>query len=207
VAITDHSRALAMANGLDERRALEHAARIRALNGRVDGLTLLAGIECDILADGRLDLADDCLAQLDIVVASIHSHFSMDEAQMTDRVLRALECPWVDVLGHPTGRLLLKRDGYRLNIEQVVAAAARHGVAMEINCQVDRLDLNDAQARLARERGARLVISTDAHSATALGNLRWGIRMARRAWASPEDVLNTRGIEAMRALLRRNRKG
>jgi DNA polymerase (family 10) len=196
-----------MANGLDERRALEHAARIRDLNGRVDGLTLLAGIECDILADGRLDLADDCLAQLDIVVASIHSHFSMDEAQMTDRVLRALECPWVDVLGHPTGRLLLKRDGYRLNIEQVVAAAARHGVAMEINCQVDRLDLNDAQARLARERGARLVISTDAHSATALGNLRWGIRMARRAWASPEDVLNTRGIEAMRALLRRNRKG
>src|SRR5262245_5203342 len=175
IAITEHSRALAMANGLDERRALEHAARIRDVNGRFDGLTLLAGIECDILPDGRLDLADDCLAQLDLVIASIHSHFSMDEPQMTDRVLRALESPWVDVLGHPTGRLLLKRDGYRLNIEQVVAAAARHGVAMEINCQVDRLDLNDGQARLARERGVRLVISTDAHSTTALGSLRWGV--------------------------------
>ena len=205
IAITDHSRALAMANGLDERRALEHAARIRDLNHRFDGLTLLAGIECDILPDGRLDLAHDCLAQLDLVVASIHSHFSMDESQMTDRVLRALECPWVDVLGHPTGRLLLKRDPYRLNIEPIVATAARHGVAMEINCQVDRLDLNDAQARLARERGVRLVISTDAHSTTALGNLRWGIRMARRAWASPEDVLNTRGVEELRQLLRRNR--
>jgi DNA polymerase (family 10) len=205
IAITDHSRALAMANGLDERRALEHAARVRDLNGRIDGLTLLAGIECDILADGRLDLAEDCLAQLDLVIASIHSHFSMDESQMTDRVLRALECPWVDVLGHPTGRLLLKRDPYRLDIERVVAAAAAHGVAMEINCQVDRLDLNDAQARLARERGVRLVISTDAHSTTALGNLRWGVRMARRAWASPDEVLNTRGLGELRALLRRNR--
>src|SRR5918994_828746 len=102
IAITDHSKALAMANGLDEHRALEHAARVRALNGRFDGLTLLAGIECDILADGRMDLADDCLAQLDIVIASVHSHFSQDEAEMTDRVLRAIESRWVDVLGHPT---------------------------------------------------------------------------------------------------------
>jgi DNA polymerase (family 10) len=207
IAITDHSKALAMANGLDEERALEQAARIRELNGRIEGLTLLAGIECDILPDGRLDLANDCLAQLDLVVASIHSHFSLDEAQMTDRVLRALESPYVDVLGHPTGRLLLKREPYRLNVEQVLSAAARHGVAMEINCQVDRLDLNDAHARLARDRGVRLVISTDAHSVTALGNLRWGVQMARRAWATPEDVLNTRGLADMRALLRGNRAG
>lgn len=205
VAITDHSRALAMANGLDERRALEHAARIRALNGRFEGLTLLAGIECDILPDGRMDLADDCLAQLDLVVASVHSQFGMDEAQMTDRVLRALECRWVDVLAHPTGRLLLKRDGYRLHLEQVAAAAARHGVALEINCQVDRMDLGDAHARLARDRGARLVISTDAHSVAALGNQRWGLAMARRAWATPDDVLNTRSVEGLRAALRRNR--
>jgi DNA polymerase (family 10) len=205
VAITDHSKALAMANGLDERRALEHAAHVRALNGRFDGLTLLAGIECDILPDGRLDLADDCLAQLDIVVASVHSHFSQDEAQMTDRILAALECPWVDVLGHPTGRLLLKREPLRVNMELVTAAAARHGVALEINCQVDRLDLNDAHARLARERGARLVVSTDAHSAAALDNLRWGVLMARRAWLQPGDVLNTRSLEGMRGLLRRNR--
>ena len=205
VAITDHSRALAMANGLDERRALEHAARIRALNGRFEGLTLLAGIECDILPDGRMDLADDCLAQLDLVVASVHSQFGMDEAQMTDRVLRALECRWVDVLAHPTGRLLLKRDGYRLHLEQVAAAAARHGVALEINCQVDRMDLGDAHARLARDRGARLVISTDAHSVAALGNQRWGLAMARRAWATSDDVLNTRSVEGLRAALRRNR--
>ncbi len=206
IAITDHSKALAMANGLDEHRALEHAGRVRALNGRFDGLTLLAGIECDILGDGRLDLADDCLAQLDFVVASVHSQFSQDEAQMTDRLLSALECPWIDVLGHPTGRLLLKRDPLRINIEQVTAAAARHGVALEMNCQVDRLDLNDAHARLARDRGVRLVISTDAHSVTALGNLRWGVHMARRAWLGPNDVLNTRDLDALRPLLRRNRR-
>jgi DNA polymerase (family X) len=206
IAITDHSKALAMANGLDEARALEHAARTRALNGRFDGLTLLAGIECDILADGRLDLADDCLAQLDFVVASVHSQFSQDEAQMTDRLLRALECPWVDVLGHPTGRLLLKREPLRMNVEQVVSAAARHGVALEMNCQVDRLDLNDVHARLARDRGVRVVVSTDAHSVAALGNLRWGVHMARRAWLGPDDVLNTRDVDGLRALLRRHRR-
>ncbi len=206
IAITDHSRALAMANGLDEHRALEHAARVRALNGRFAGLTLLAGIECDILTDGRMDLSEDCLAQLDIVIASVHSHFSLDEAQMTDRVLRAIECPYVDVIGHPTGRLLLKRDGYRLNMEQVVGAAAGLGVALEINCQVDRLDLNDSHARLARDRGVRLVISTDAHAVTALTNQRWGVSVARRAWIGPDDVLNTRPLEDMRRLLRRNRR-
>jgi DNA polymerase (family X) len=205
IAITDHSQSLAMANGLDERRALEHAASVRALNGRIEGLTVLAGIECDILPDGRMDLADDCLAQLDLVIASVHSQFAMEEAQMTDRVLRAMECRYVDILGHPTGRLLLKREGYRVNLEQVTTAAARLGVAMEINCQVDRLDLNDVHARLARERGVRLVISTDAHSIMALGNQRWGVRMARRAWVTPDDVLNTRPVDDVRRSLRRNR--
>ena len=207
IAITDHSQSLAMANGLDERRVLDHAARIRALNGRIEGLVLLAGIECDILPDGRMDLADDCLAQLDIVIASVHSQFGMEEGQMTERVLRALECPYVDILAHPTGRLLLKREGHRVNVDRIATAAAQHGVAMEINCQVDRLDLNDAHARLARERRVRLVISTDAHSVTALGNQRWGIRMARRAWATPEDVLNTRSVDDLRRSLRRTRRG
>jgi DNA polymerase (family 10) len=207
IAITDHSKALAMANGLDEHRALEHARRVRALNGQFDGLTLLAGIECDILADGRLDLADDCLALLDIVIASVHSHFAQDEVQMTERLLKALECPWVDVLGHPTGRLLLKREPFRVDIDRVVTTAARHGVALEINSQVDRLDLNDSHARLARERGAKLVISTDAHSAAALGNLQWGVQVARRAWLGPEDVLNTRTLEELLPMLRRSRRG
>jgi DNA polymerase (family 10) len=205
IAITDHSKALAMANGLDEHRALEHAGQVRALNGRFDGLTLLAGIECDILADGSLDLSHDCLAALDIVIASVHSHFSQDEAEMTDRVLRALECPWVDVLGHPTGRRLLKREPLRLNMDRITAAAAAQGVALEINCQVDRLDLNDAHARLARERGVPLVISTDAHSVAALANQRWGVQVARRAWATPNDVLNALPLGDLRSRLRRNR--
>lgn len=205
IAITEHSKALAMANGLDERRALAHAARVRALNGRFEGLTLLAGIECDILADGTLDLADDCLAQLDVVVASVHSHFQQDAAQMTDRLLRAIDCPWVDILGHPTARLLLKRDPVRFDFEAVVAAAARAGVALEINCQVERLDLNDSHARLAREHGARLVISTDAHSVVALDNIEWGVLVARRAWATPADVLNACDLATLRRRLRRGR--
>jgi DNA polymerase (family 10) len=206
IAITDHSQALAMANGLDERRALEHAARVRALNGRFEGLTLLAGIECDILHDGRLDLADDCLAQLDLVVASVHSHFTQDQPQMTDRILRAHDCPWVDVLGHPTGRRLLKREPAAMDMAAIVSAAAERGVAMEINCQPERLDLSDAHARLARERGVSLIISTDAHSVTALDRLRWGVQMARRAWVRAEDVLNTRSFADFRASLRRHRR-
>jgi DNA polymerase (family X) len=205
IAITDHSKSLAMANGLDERRALEHAARIRALNGRFDGLTLLAGIECDILADGTLDLAEDCLAQLDIVVASIHSHFTQDEAQMTERVLRALECRWVDVLGHPTGRRLLQREGIRLRMEEVVTAATAAGVALEINSQIERLDLNDGHVKLALDKGARLVVSSDAHFLSALDWVQWGIQMARRGWATRDAILNTRGLAELRPLLRRHR--
>jgi len=205
IAITDHSQSLAMANGLDERRALEHAARIRAIDREGIGIRLLAGIECDVKADGSLDLADDCLAALDIVIASIHSAFTLDRQQMTDRLLRAIENPHVDVLGHPTGRKILQRPPYAFDAETVVDAAVRHHVALEINCQVDRLDLNDVHAKLARDRGARLVISTDAHSKTAFGRLRWGVLMARRAWLQPSDVLNTRPFEEFRASLRRHR--
>jgi DNA polymerase (family 10) len=207
VAITDHSKALAMSNGLDERGALEHAARIRALNGRFEGLTLLAGIECDVLADGSLDLAADCLAQLDIVVASVHSHYSQGETQTTDRLLKALECPWVDVLGHPTSRRLLQREPLTVDFDRILTTAVANRVALEINCQPDRLDLSDSFARLAHERGATMVISTDAHSVMALGNVRWGVQVARRAWLTPEAVLNTRPLAEMRAMLRRSRKG
>jgi DNA polymerase (family 10) len=205
VAITDHSKALAMANGLDERRALEHAARVRELNGRFEGLTLLAGIECDILADGSLDLAHDCLAQLDVVVASIHSHFSQEPSQLTDRVLRALECPWVDVLGHLTGRRLLQRQALGMDVPRIVAAAVARGVALEINSQVDRLDLSDVHVRLAREQGAAFVISSDAHSTGAFANVRWGIQVARRGWLTAEQVLNTYPLDRLRPALRRAR--
>jgi DNA polymerase (family 10) len=207
IAITDHSQALAMANGLDEKRALAHAARVRALNGRFEHLTLLAGIECDILSDGRLDLSHDCLAELDIVVASIHSNFSQESPQMTDRILRAIECPWVDVLGHPTGRRLLQRDPLKFDMAAVMDSVSRHGMALEINCQVERLDLNDAHARAARERGIPLVISTDAHSVNALSRLQWGVQVARRAWVQAGDVINTRPVNELRARLRRNRRG
>jgi DNA polymerase (family 10) len=206
LAITDHSQALAMANGLDERRALAHAADIRRLGARVGGVRALAGIECDIRPDGRLDLADDCLAQLDLVVASIHTAFNQDEAEMTDRLLRAIENPWVDILGHLTGRLLLRRAGHRFDVERIVDACARHGVAIEINCQVDRLDVGDAHARLAAARGVPLVISTDAHSVNALKLARWGITVARRAWLTASQVLNTRPVDEVLARLRRHRQ-
>jgi len=206
IAITDHSKALAMSNGLDERGALEHAARIRALNGRFEALTLLAGIECDVLADGTLDLAGDCLAQLDIVIASVHSHYGQDETQTTERILKAIECPWVDVLGHPMSRRLLQREPLKVNFDRIVSAAVARSVAFEINSQPDRLDLSDAFARVAHERGATIVISTDAHSTLALGNVRWGVQVARRAWLTPEAVLNTRPLEEMRGMLRRSRR-
>jgi DNA polymerase (family X) len=206
LAITDHSQALAMANGLDEARALAHARAIREVNARLEGFTLLAGIECDIRADGSMDLADDCLAQLDIVIASIHSGFTQEAAQMTDRLLRALECPWVDVLGHPTGRIILKREPHKADMSRVIEAAVAAGVALEINSQVDRLDLDDLHARRARDAGATIVIDSDAHSATALGQLRWGVNVARRAWLTPADVLNTRPVEALKRRLRRGRR-
>jgi DNA polymerase (family 10) len=205
LAITDHSQALAMANGLDERRALAHATHIREVNSRLEGITLFAGIECDIRADGTLDLADDCLAELDLVVASVHSAFGQGEPQMTDRLLRAIDSPFVDIIGHPTGRLLLRRDPYAFNLEKVLDAAAHCGVAMEINSQIHRLDLSDSHARLARDRGVKIVISTDAHAPAAFELLRWGVTVARRAWLEPGDVLNTLGAEDLRASLRRHR--
>ena len=207
IAITDHSQSLAMANGLDERRALDHAARVRAIDAEGIGVRLLAGVECDIRTDGSLDLADDCLAALDLVIVSVHSGFNQDRQQMTDRLLRAIEHPHVDILGHPTGRKILRRPAYPVDVEAVVDAAARHGVALEINCQVDRLDLNDVHAKLARDRRVPLVISTDAHSRTAFGRLRWGVLVARRAWLGPGDVLNTQPFDAFCASLRRHRRG
>ncbi len=206
IAITDHSKALAMANGMDETRVRAHAKRIRELNARTDDITVLAGIECDIMPDGRMDLADDCLAELDIVIGSVHSAHQQDEATMTARLLRAIDNPYVDIIGHPTGRQLMRREPSRLDIEAVCTAAAAHGVALEINCNPLRLDLSDANARLAHERGVKIVISTDAHSTRELDARGWGLLTARRAWATSEHVLNTLPVDTFRKALRRNKR-
>lgn len=206
IAITDHSQNLAMANGMDETRALAHAARVRALTGKFGSLALLAGVECDILADGRMDLDESCLASLDLVIGSVHSALAQSEAEMTARLIRAIEHPFVDVIGHPTNRLLLRRPSSQVHIEKVIDAAAANGVALEINANPNRLDLSDSHARLARERGVKLLISSDAHSTSELEFPRWGVLVARRAWATRDDVLNALPLEAFRAALKRGRK-
>jgi histidinol phosphatase-like PHP family hydrolase len=209
LAVTEHSQSLAMANGLDEAAALAHARAIREVNARLEfttEFTLLAGIECDIRPDGRMDLADDCLAQLDIVNASIHSGFAQDSARMTDRLLRAIACPWVDVIAHPLGRRLLKRDAHQADMASVFAAAAAAGVAMEINAQIERLDLDEIHARQARDAGVRITVSSDAHSVHGLTALRWGVAVARRARLTAADVLNTRSVREFRAALRRHQR-
>jgi len=191
IAITDHSKNLAFANGLDDERAVEHIQRIRAVNDMVGELTILAGIEVDILADGTLDLSDSVLEQMDIVIASVHSHFNQGPSEMTDRLLKAVENPNTSLIGHPTGRMLLRRDAYAFDIEAVLKAAARKKVAMELNSYPDRLDLNDRHLRLAKEHGVKIVINTDSHHTSHLDKIRFGILQARRAWLTKQDVLNT----------------
>jgi len=204
IAITDHSQSLAMANGLDETRTMANAERIRHYSKMQKGITVLAGIECDILADGAMDLPDDCLAALDIVVASIHSALTQDERDMTARVIKAIEHPSVDIIGHLTARMLLRREGTKVNVERVIDAARANGVALEINSQPHRLDLCDSHARLARDRGVALIIDSDAHYVEALDYPRWGVMTARRAWLTKDDVMNTRPLKKFLAGLRRN---
>jgi DNA polymerase (family 10) len=201
IAITDHSKALAMANGLDERRAVAFAAEVRRFNQSSPGVHVFSGLECDILRDGRMDLAEDALAELDFVVASVHSYMNLDPREMTDRLLRAMECPAVKALGHPTGRVLLHRDAYHYEFETVAREAARRGVCLEINSSPERLDLHAALIRRARELGCRFVISTDAHHPKHLANLRFGVQMARRGWLQPADIVNTLPLEDLRAAL------
>jgi DNA polymerase (family 10) len=191
IAITDHSKNLAFANGLDDKRAVEHIARIRAANEQTEGITIMAGIEVDILADGTLDLSDAVLEQMDVVVASVHSAFNQEPGQMTDRLLRAIDNQNVSILGHPTGRLLLRRDAYQFDMDAILKAALKNKVAMELNAYPDRLDLNDVHLRMARERGVKIVINTDAHHTSHFEKIKYGILQARRAWLTAADVLNT----------------
>jgi len=203
IAITDHSKNLAMTNGLDEKRALEQIKQVRAVDRQMEGrIRIFTGIEVDILADGALDLDDEVLAQLDVVIASVHSRFDQSREEMTARVLRAIENPYVRILGHPTGRLLLRREPFALDMVAVLKRAAELGVAMEHNASPERLDLNDHDLRLAKEMGCRIVMSSDSHDSRNLGKMVYGIKQLRRAWLTAEDVLNTRRARDFLAVLR-----
>jgi len=191
IAITDHSKNLAFANGLTDERALIHIERIRAVEKKMKGIRILAGIEVDILADGTLDLSDSVLGQMDIVIASVHSLFNQDRDTMTERLLKAIANPYTSVIGHPTGRLLLRRDAYPFDLDKVLQAAAKHKVAMELNAYPDRLDLCDVHLRMAKQHGVKIVINTDSHHTSHMEKLHYGVTQARRAWLTKNDVLNT----------------
>jgi len=204
IAITDHSKNLAMTNGLDEKRALEHVKKIREVDRQMEGrIRVFTGIEVDILADGALDLDDEVLAQMEIVIASVHTRFEQSREEMTARVLRAIENPYVRILGHPTGRLLLRREPFALDLGAVLRKAAELGVAVEHNAAPERLDLCDRDLRLAKEMGCKIVIDSDSHDSRNLGKMDYGVRQLKRAWLGPEDVLNTRDAEGFLAGLRR----
>lgn len=191
MAITDHSKNLAFANGLTDERALAHIEKIHAAEKKMKGIRIFAGIEVDILTDGTLDLSDSVLEQMDIVIASVHSQFNQDRDTMTARLLKAVENPNVSMIGHPTGRLLLRRDAYQFDLDAVLRAAAKNKVAMELNSYPDRLDLSDVHLRMAKQHGVKIVINTDSHHTSHMEKIRYGITQARRAWLTKEDVLNT----------------
>ncbi|HTK94995.1 MAG TPA: DNA polymerase/3'-5' exonuclease PolX [Terriglobales bacterium] len=190
-AITDHSKNLAFANGLDDKRAVAHIRRIRAEGESIADITVLAGIEVDILEHGDLDLSNDVLAQMDIVIASVHSHFAQEPAKMTDRLLKALGNPHVSVIGHPTGRILLRRDAYGFDLDAILKTAASNRIAMEHNAYPDRLDLCDTHLKRAKELGVKIVVNTDAHHTTHYDKMRFGVLQLRRGWLTRDDVLNT----------------
>jgi DNA polymerase (family 10) len=195
MSITDHSKNLAFANGLDDKRAIEHVKRIRAVNAAAGGIRIFAGIEVDILTDGTLDLSDSVLEEMDLVIASVHSHFNQSPAEMTERLLKAVENPNTSIIGHPTGRQLLRRDAYPFDVDAVLKAAAQRKVAMELNSFPERLDLCDRHLRLAKQYGVKIVINTDSHHTSHMDKIRFGILQARRAWLTKEDVLNTLPVE------------
>jgi DNA polymerase (family 10) len=202
ILITDHSKAVTIANGLDEKRAVENIQRIKAARKKVSGIKIWAGAEVDIMGDGTLDYPDEILKQFDIVLVSVHSRMNMPGPEMTTRLLKALANPYVRILGHPTGRQILRRDPFAFDLEQVFAAAKEHGVILELNGNPERLDLCDRHLKLARDRGMKVIISTDAHSPEHFRLMRYGVVTARRGWLRKEDVLNTLPPEKLLESLR-----
>lgn len=203
IAVTDHSKGLGIAHGLNEERLRAQMSEIRKLNERLDGVRVLSGTEVDIRADGSLDLPDDILAGLDVVIAAVHSALSQDQDTITRRVLRAMENPHVDIIAHPTCRLMGQREPVALDVESIFRAAAQTGTALEINCMPDRLDLKDIHIFRARELGVRLALGTDAHSTEHLRYIRFGLGMARRGWCEASNLLNAVSAEGLLASLAR----
>ncbi len=205
--IGDHSQSLTVANGLSPTRLREQIAQIDDLQKHMKGLRIFKGTECDILADGSLDFDDELLGELDYVVASVHSFFSQSRQEMTDRIVRAVRHPRVTMLGHATGRLLLRRDGYAVDLEAVLKAAAECGTLIEINADPHRLDLDWIHCKRARAMGVMLVINPDAHSTGGLANYTFGVDVARRGWLEKQHVFNTRGAaEVVKWLAQRKAK-
>ncbi len=201
IAITDHSKALAMSNGLDEDRVVEFAQELRDLNREGLPLRVFSGLECDILRDGTMDISEDALAELDLVIGSVHSYFNLESNEMTDRLLRALESPNLTILGHATGRILLQRDGYAFDFERIVDRAVANNVALEINASPARLDLPSHLVRAAKRKGCHFTISTDSHRPSNMQNMRYGIATARRGWLEAADVLNTLTVDQFSAAI------
>ena len=205
VGITDHSQAAAYAGGLTPDDLLRQADEIDEVNGRLEGIRVLKGVEADILADGRVDFEEHVLARLDFVIASIHSRFNMSPPEMTARMLAAMDNRYLTIIGHPTGRLLLSRDPYGIDLDAIIEKAAVHGVALEINADPHRLDLDWRVLRRVRAGGAMISIGADAHSIAGIGNVEFGVGMARKGWLGPDDVLNVRSVEEFTACARRRR--
>lgn len=203
ISINDHSRHVTVAHGLDRKRLLEQVRAIDRLNARLDGITVLKSVEVDILEDGRLDLPDAVLKQLDFTVCAIHYGFGYSRARQTARILRAMDNPHFSILAHPTGRLIDAREAYDVDLERVLEAARERGCILEVNAQPDRLDLDDRGCRLAKEVGVRVAISTDAHRVADLDLMRFGVDQARRGWLEPGDVVNTLPLAKLRRALRR----
>jgi DNA polymerase (family X) len=206
LAITDHSRHLAMAKGLDPRRLFEQLDAIDRLNETLTGITLLKGIEVDILEDGRLDLPDEGLRRLDLVVGAVHSHFGLSRQKQTERIMRAMDRPCFTILAHPSGRLINERAPYEIDMPRVIRHARGRGCFLEVNANPVRLDLTDTDCQMAKEEGVMLSINSDAHSVFDFGNLRYGVGQARRGWLERHDIVNTRPLRALRPLLQRTTK-
>lgn len=202
IAITDHSKSLAIAKGLTERKLLKQIEEIKGLNSRIKGISILSGIEVDILMDGTLDYPDNILKELDIVIASVHTGFKQDKFQMTNRIIKAMNNRYVNIIAHPTGRLLGKRQGYEVIVDEVLKEARENNIILEINASPDRLDLNDILARKAKEMGIKMAVNTDAHEVLRLEEMRYGVFVAKRAWLENKDIINTYPLNDLLNLLK-----